>query len=116
MKNIKLKNPFDLHAMWRKQMLINTVIFAVVAYFFKFSTFNQGALTCVVAGCATYILFWFNKRNLENEHLVSEYGIDFLKRSAIKTLLSSLSWFILSAILYLMSIFNVIVLLKPYLG
>jgi uncharacterized membrane protein YbhN (UPF0104 family) len=112
MKNVGLKNPLDLHALWRKEMVINTILLVLVLYFFKIHTLNHAAVTCLVAGCGMYILFWFDKRKLDNPDKVEELGKETIKISAVKTLLSSLSWFMLSAILYLMSILHIAILLK----
>lgn len=111
-----LKNPLDLHAMWRKQMMINAAILAAMSYFFKIGSFDSAALACAIAGCLSYALFWFQRNKMIDENMTRDSNLDLLRISALKTLLSSLSWFVLSAMLYLLSILTTLAILKPYLG
>jgi hypothetical protein len=115
MKNLNL-NFIDMHSIWRWQMIKNTILLIIIGYFLKFDSFNKAAFVCLISGALTYGFFWFDKRNLNNPKAIERFGLDVMRKTALKTLLSSLSWFILSAILYLMSIVTILGLLKPYLG
>jgi hypothetical protein len=95
----------NLHSLWRWQMIKNAIILVVVSYFFKYSLLDAAAV-CLICGVITYAFMWFAKKNLNNQDLINSVGKDVLIKQSVKTLLSSLSWFVLSAILYFMPILS----------
>lgn len=112
---IETPTPFDLHKMWRWQMAKNTIVMVLLMVIFKMLsmsfTIMTMAVSCLVAGVLTYIVFWFTKNNMTNE-IIQKVGEENVRRGLVNTLLNCLSWFCLSAILYVMNMVHLSGLIK----